>query len=273
MTRLLGVIGDPIAHSLSPLIHNSWLREAGIDATYEAMQVVEGDLPHALNTLRDRAAIGVNITLPHKQTALSVAQQAGPEAAQIGAANTLTLLGDGIWRADNTDGVGFISALSLAGFGAAKGKRITVLGAGGSARAIVHALREIGANIVILNRTIARAEALSLELTGGKAAHGSINQLTEYAAESALVINTTSLGHSGHHFDLETSDGQLFFDISYGKAAVPQLTHAAMQGWRTVDGLSMLVAQAAESFNIWFGEQPNVGAALERCRKIVEAIT
>ncbi|MCF6328590.1 MAG: shikimate dehydrogenase [Henriciella sp.] len=273
MTRLLGVIGDPIAHSLSPLIHNSWLRETGIDATYEAMRVFEGDLTHALNTLRDRAAIGVNITLPYKQTALSIAQQASADAAKIGAANTLTLLDDGIWRADNTDGVGFIAALSSAGFGAAKGKRITVLGAGGSARAIVHSLRESGADIVILNRTIARAEDLSLELTGSKAVYGSINQLAEYAAESALVINTTSFGHSGHYFDLETSDGQMFFDISYGKVAIPQLTHAAAQGWQTVDGLSMLVAQAAESFNIWFGERPNVGSALERCRRIVEETT
>ena len=81
MTRLLGVIGDPIAHSLSPLIHNAWLRDAGIDATYEAMQVAEGDLPHALNTLRDRAAIGVNITLPHKQAALSAANQPSLDAA------------------------------------------------------------------------------------------------------------------------------------------------------------------------------------------------
>jgi len=273
MTRLLGVIGDPIAHSLSPLIHNAWLRDAGIDATYEAMQVAEGDLPHALNTLRDRAAIGVNITLPHKHAALIAAKQSSMDAALIGAANTLTLLGDGVWHADNTDGLGFMAALKPAGFNDVNGKKTTVLGAGGSARAIVHALHEGGADLIILNRTVSRAKDLSTELTDGNAVYGSIDQLTEYTSESAIVINTASFGHSGNHFDLETSDGQLFFDISYGKVAAPQLAHAAAQGWQTVDGLSMLVAQAAESFNIWFGERPNVERALERCRKIVEATT
>lgn len=271
MTGLLGVIGDPIAHSLSPLIHTGWLREAGIEASYEAMLVAEGGLIPALRDLAARHVIGVNITLPHKQAALAAASTVSETAQAIGAVNTLTLTPEHSWIGDNTDAAGFSSALSLAGVDDVSGKEILVLGAGGAARAIVHALHMQGANITILNRTEARAEALSAALTDKTSLYGQLQQLPEHISQCDIVINTTSLGHTGEHLALGDGKDRLFMDISYGRAAAAQLAHARKQGWHSVDGLTMLVAQAAESFHIWFGQRPDIGTALQVCRDNLEA--
>ncbi|MEO0550546.1 MAG: shikimate dehydrogenase [Pseudomonadota bacterium] len=269
MTALLGVIGDPIAHSLSPLIHNGWLRAAGIDAVYEAMQVAEGELPEALSTLSARATIGVNITLPHKVAAFAAASDASEDATILGVANTLSLNSDKSWTANNTDVPGFLRALELEGEHELEGRQVTVLGAGGAARSVVHALVQRGANVSILNRTIERAQALSVRLGQGKAVYGSLDQYKEYIGLSDIVINTASFGYSGGYFGLPKGRDRLFMDISYGKAAEAQLEHAKKERWRTADGLGMLVAQAACSFEIWFGERPNEAEALKKCRHAV----
>ncbi len=272
MTRLLGVIGDPINHSLSPLIHNAWLRAAGFDATYEAMQVAKGELPAALETLSEGGVMGLNVTLPHKHAALEAATTRSDTAAKIGAANTLTPLPGGGWQADNTDVPGFLYALGQSGFGELAGKRILVFGAGGSARAVVFGLSQGGASLTILNRTEARAAALSTELTQNKARHGPMSAYRDYLPSADLVINTTSMGYSGDVLDLEAGRDRLFVDISYGKIAASQLSHAEAQGWQTMDGLAMLVAQAAESFEIWFNVRPDIDQALQRCRTVVDAL-
>ena len=270
MTRLLGVIGDPIAHSLSPLIHNGWLRDMGFDAVYEAMHVPAGEFGKALKTLEQRTCLGVNVTLPHKGDALAMADSASETAKIIGAANTLTHRGDGVWHADNTDVPGFNRALGNL-------DRATdtamVLGAGGSARAIVHALSAHGVKQVILNRTASKASALARELGGADAKSGNIDQCKDYIDSATIVINTTSMGHDGAILDLPDGDGRLFFDISYGKIAAAQLAHAAKRGWQVRDGLTMLVAQAAFSFEIWFGEMPDLESALRRCRAALEAVS
>lgn len=268
MTKLLGVIGDPIAHSLSPLIHNGWLRDMGFNAAYKAMQVPPGEFANALKTLENRNCIGVNVTLPHKGAALQAASDVSETARTIGAANTLTYLGEGQWRADNSDVPGFIEALGQLD---PETDRVVILGAGGSARAIVHALSASGVSQIILNRTVRKAEDLAKELGQGKARFGPLDQYKEYIDSATIVINTTSMGHAGELMDLADGADRLFFDISYGKISAPQLQLASDRGWRVKDGLTMLVAQAAFSFEIWFGEKPDRESGLKRCHAALEA--
>jgi len=270
MTKLLGVIGDPIAHSLSPLIHNGWLRDMGFDATYEAFHVREGDFDNALKTLAEKDCLGVNVTLPHKGAALAAASEISDAAKAIGAANTLTHCGDGTWRADNTDAPGFLSAIGELDQASS---RVVILGAGGSARAIIHALSVHGIKTVILNRTVSKAEAIAAELGRGNASAASIDQYNDYIESATIVVNTTSMGHSGGLLELPLGQARTFFDISYGKISAPQLDHARLQGWETLDGLSMLVAQAAFSFEIWFGHSPDQASGLRRCRMALEAVS
>ncbi|MEQ9436489.1 shikimate dehydrogenase [Hyphomonas sp.] len=271
MTGLYGVIGDPVAHSLSPLIHNNWMRDHDIDATYKAMQVPEGELEAALETLTRQGARGLNITLPHKQTALALADEVGDLARRIGAANTLIRTESGGWLAENTDAPGFIHTINTAGIDVAD-KTVFLLGAGGSARALAIVLTDLGANLTICNRTISRAE----EIAGNLPVRPEVCTLDiglERLAAAELVVNTISLGHSGQALQLPPGTGRTFYDISYGKAAVPTLAHAAEQDWKTMDGLGMLVAQAAFAFEHWFGMVPDMAVAEARCRGVVEATT
>jgi shikimate dehydrogenase len=269
MTQLYGVIGDPIAHSLSPLIHNAWLREHGIDASYVAMLVPDGELEDALATLTRQGARGLNITLPHKQTALALANEQGDLAKRIGAANTLVRTEAGGWRAENTDAPGFIHTLDAAGLNLA-GKNVFLLGAGGSARALAVVLTDLQANLTICNRTIARAEAIADSLPA-KPTACTLDVGLERLATAELVVNTLSIGHTGKVLALPQGTGRTFYDISYGKAAAATLSHADAQGWTTMDGLGMLVAQAAFAFEHWFDILPDMDSAQSRCRAVVEA--
>lgn len=269
MTKLLGVIGDPIAHSLSPLIHNGWIRDMGFDATYEAMHVPSGTFDEALKTLEKRDILGVNVTLPHKTDALNAASDATDAARKIGAANTLTYQKEGTWSADNTDAPGFMQAL---GSFNPDTDNVLVLGAGGSARALVYALAEAESRLTVLNRTVSKADALRAELGNENTSAGSLDQHTEYIESATIVINTTSMGHEGRALELPDGRDRLFFDISYGKAAAAQLNEAKSKGWQTRDGLHMLIAQAALSFEVWFGEAPDQASALRRGRIALEAV-
>lgn len=270
MTKLLGVIGNPISHSLSPLIHNGWLRDHHIDASYEAMHVPDGEFSTALKTLESRDIVGVNVTLPHKHAAFASASQATEAAARIRAANTLSFKGPGTWHADNTDAPGFM--LTLGGVDPDK-DHVLILGAGGSARAIVFALTNEGVPLTILNRTVSKAAALVEDLGGKDAVSAPIDQYPEYIEGATIVINTTSMGYGGDILSLPAGEDRTFFDISYGKIAAPQIEHAISKGWRVKDGLTMLVAQAAYSFEIWFGEMPDLDAGLRRCQNALKAVS
>ena len=158
MTKLYGVIGDPIAHSLSPLIHKGWMRDHGLPTDYMALQIADGELIQGLDTLARKGFKGLNVTLPHKIGALENSQQVTDRAAKIGAANTLWRAGDGVWHADNTDAPGFLASLDRFLDRPLEGQTVLVLGAGGSARGIVYALNGAGANIVLANRTVSKAE-------------------------------------------------------------------------------------------------------------------
>jgi len=214
MTRLYGVIGDPIAHSLSPLIHNQWMRDNDIDAVYKAMQVPEGELKDALETLTRQGARGLNITLPHKQTAIVLADEVGDLARRIGAANTLIRTESGGWLAENTDAPGFIHTINTADIHVA-GKTVFLLGAGGSARALAIVLTDLGANLTICNRTISRAEEIADNLPV-RPEICTLDIGLERLAAAELVVNTVSLGHSGKALELPPGTGRTFYDISYG---------------------------------------------------------
>jgi shikimate dehydrogenase len=269
MRQLLGVIGDPIAHSLSPYIHNHWLRQNGIDAVYAALEVKAGELESALQSLSGHGARGLNVTLPHKENALRLAATASAAAARIGAANTLIRAPEGHWHADNTDVPGFALTLDFGDI-AVEGRNVFLLGAGGSARAVADVLIRAGARLTICNRTTARAEALARDLAPS-ARIFDLDAGLAAAGEADLVVNTLSLGHNGGDWTLPQTAHGIFYDINYGKGAAASLAEARRTGWRGLDGLGMLIAQAALSFELWFGVMPDLAAAHTRARSLLEA--
>lgn len=269
MTKLYGVVGDPISHSLSPVIHNAWIREHDLDATYEALHIPKGRFADGLATLEARKALGLNVTSPHKEAAIELAEGTSDAARRIGAANTLVRLKTGGWLAENTDAPGFTEALAQANIDIAD-QNVCLLGAGGAARAVALALSDMRATLTICNRTESRAEELVRHLNI-KADIRSLEHAPAEMGKADLVINTLSIGQTGQALDLPEGKLRTFYDISYGKPAQAMLGRAEAAGWKPLDGLSMLVAQAAFSFEMWFGILPDMQGALARCRKLVEA--
>lgn len=260
---LAGVIGWPIGHSRSPALHGHWLARYGIRGHYVPMAVAPGNLAEVLAALPKLGFRGVNVTIPHKETVLAQADEVTGRAARIGAANTLTFLPLGGFRADNTDGAGFIANLRQARpeWRPVEGPAL-VLGAGGAARAIVQTLADAGApEIRLANRTRVRAEALA-------ASAGDVVRVVGWnEAEAAMegattIVNTTSLGMKGQPpleigFDAAPRDA-LATDIVYQPLVTPFLQRAAEAGLATVDGLGMLLHQAVPGFETWFGRRPEV---------------
>jgi shikimate dehydrogenase len=269
-SRLYAVVGDPVSHSLSPLIHNRWMREAGLDAHYSAIHLQAEDAAPGIRLLA-RDYSGLNITLPHKVAALAASSEASANAKRIGAANTLARNASGGWSAHNTDIEGFAEALRSAGANDLKGKPVVLIGAGGAARAAVLHLADLGADISLVNRSQENAEALAKDLAPHANTAG-LDQLGALAGEAAVVVNSASLGHAGGGLPpLPPGRGRPFLDMSYGKAAESVLNQARLAGWMPHDGLRMLVAQAAAAFHIWFGLSPDTGGALDACRAAVAA--
>ncbi len=274
MTKLFAVVGDPVAHSLSPLIHNEWMAAAGLDAHYARVHLQSDDAAQDLRAMRAIYS-GLNITLPHKVAALSAAVEASAEAKAIGAANTL-VAGERGWIAHNTDVDGFEAMLRAAIGEVRPGLRVLMIGAGGAARAAAFSLNRLGAKVSIANRTVENARTLADQLAPG-ARVGGMDGLSALAAEADVVVNTASLGHAlvGHAgggiAGLPAGEGRPLLDMSYGKAAEAVLGPAAAAGWATHDGLTMLVAQAAAAFVLWFGIAPDQASALAACRRAVEA--
>ncbi len=251
---LAGVIGHPVGHSLSPVIHAIWARRAGIDGYYIPLGVPPSydDFARAMDGLRAVGFAGVNVTLPHKEHALRYAGSASAQAQQAGAANLLTFSG-GAAQADNSDIYGFEAAVRAVS--SVNGKSALVLGAGGAARGVILALKSLGAeDIAICNRTREKAETLA-DAFGLTAIDWADR---EEAIESADVfVNTTSLGMTGQpRLELALSNirpGALVADIVYTPLATPLLNVAKAKGHKTVDGLAMLMHQAAPGFQRWFG--------------------
>ncbi len=257
------VIGWPVAHSRSPVIHRYWLKLYGVDGAYEMEAVRPEEIGDFLYSLGQRGYEGANVTLPHKEAALAAADRPDAAATAIGAANTLWLDDKGLLHASNTDAYGFMTHLSAEAPDWNKGKRpVMVLGAGGAARAILHGLLEAGASKILLaNRTVDRAKALAQSF-GSRVSLVPWGDRNRALAGCGLLVNATSLGMTGKPpLDLDLSALPLdatVADIVYSPLQTPLLAAAKARGNRTVDGLGMLLHQAVPGFERWFGVRPEV---------------
>ena len=266
---LAGVIGNPIGHSKSPLIHGHWLKRYGIKGQYLPLQVDEDDLRAVIRAMPKMGFVGANVTLPHKVAALQIADHLSDRAILIGAANTLIFREDGQIHADNTDGYGFMANLrhGAPGWDPKAGPAV-VLGAGGAARAILVALADAGVpEILLSNRTRPKAEALRSEF-GTRIRVVDWVQAGNVLEEATLVVNTTSLGMTGQpelRVPLDgLQSGTIVNDIVYNPLETRLLRTAREMGCVAVDGLGMLLHQAVPGFERWFGPRPEVDDDLRR---------
>lgn len=266
MTRRCFVIGHPIAHSRSPLIHGAWIAEHKLDGSYERIDVAPAALPAFVERLRAGEFAGGNVTVPHKEAALALADEATPTARLMGAANTLWVENDRV-HADNTDGAGFLAHLDATAPGwAGRVETVLLLGAGGAARGIAHALRmRAPFRILIANRGAARARELA-ETLGGSSEIRDWDQRHGAVGEAQLIVNTTALGMKGQPplaLDLALlKPGTIVDDIVYVPLRTDLLVEAQRRGAVIVDGLGMLLHQAVPGFERWFGVRPAVTPAL-----------
>lgn len=266
MTIKAFVIGHPIAHSKSPLIHGAWLKAHKIDGTYEAIDVAPDALPGFIENLRGGAFAGGNATIPHKEALVSLCDEVDPLARKIGAVNTLRVR-DGRVLGSNSDYLGFLANLDAATPGWDEGlETAIVLGAGGAARAVLAALgaRQIPA-IVLLNRSPGRAERLAAHF-GARITPAPLADFARFAPGAGLVVNTSSIGMGGTRFanlDLAALPAlAVVNDIVYTPLVTPLLADADALGLRSVDGLGMLLHQAVPGFAAWFGVTPEVSPDL-----------
>lgn len=265
------VCGHPVAHSRSPLIHGHWLSVLGIDGSYEAVDVPPEGFPDFLRSLGRNGYVGGNITIPHKEAAFRLVDDADDAARRIGAVNTLWFE-DGRLLGANTDWIGFAANLDEFAPGWDNAGTATVLGAGGAARGILYALAKRGFDdIRLVNRTLSRAEALAREFGSLGDIRITVHGWEEIgnALEGAnLLVNTTSLGMEetgAAKPDLSSlAAGAVVNDIVYVPLETPLLKAASAAGFKTVDGLGMLLHQAVAGFEKWFGATPRVTEELRR---------
>jgi shikimate dehydrogenase len=266
------VVGWPIAHSRSPLIHSFWLNSLGLDGVYDRAAVPPGEFPAFAATIGQGGLVGANVTAPHKAAAFAACDRLTANAAGLGAVNTL-------WRengrlcGDNTDVAGFLANLDeQAPEWRRRTRAAVVIGAGGAARAVVKALGAAGAErIAVINRTFERAERLAAQFApAARAARWSA--LTALLADADLLVNASPLGMIGQpalEIDLAPLGGRaIVADLVYVPLETPLLAAARSRGLKRVDGLGMLLHQAAPGFEHWFGARPAVTSEL---RALVEA--
>lgn len=266
-TRVAGVAGLPIGHSLSPILHNTWIEAAGLDAVYVAFE--PKDFGAFATGCRGGVIRGLNVTAPFKQQALRLADEVSPRAAMAGAANLLIFETGGQIRADNTDGVGLLAALveRVAGFDPAAGPAV-ILGAGGAARGAAAALISAGApTIRIVNRSAGRAHDLAAGLSGPLEILAS-DALPRVLGDANVVINATT-ADPAVPFEF-AANSTVVMDMVYLPLTTPFLARARARGLRTVDGLAMLIGQARPSFEALFGMAPPVVDVRSPAIKVLE---
>lgn len=259
------VCGHPIAHSRSPLIHSYWLEQYRIAGAYTAIDVAPDAFVGFLSGLRQAGLAGGNITIPHKETAFHAVARRDGAAEAIGAVNTVWLEDD-VLCGGNTDAYGFAANLDQRAPGWETCGSAVVLGAGGAARAVIHALKERGVkDIRVANRTVRRAGELADRFGKGVSAHPA-DGVKEICEEAGLLVNTTSLGMAGDQGipadPAWLPDKAIVNDLVYVPLETPLLAAARARGLQTVDGLGMLLHQAVPAFERWFGQRPEVTAAL-----------
>lgn len=277
-TRILGIFGDPVAHSLSPVMQNAALQQAGIDAIYVPFYVTRDCLAQAVAGLKAMQVWGINVTVPHKEAICAFLDDIDEDAALIGAVNTVVLK-NGRLIGYNTDGDGLVASLRDDLQFDPVGRRVVLLGAGGATRAAAVALARAGADsIVIANRTRERAEKLVADISENLpgtafAVTGSERLALEPAVASCdLVVNTTSIGLHGDDYPgfpwQSVSPATCCYDIVYRRGGTPWQMQAEKRGCRCADGLGMLAAQGERAFQLWTGQVPPSGVM--KCRLLAE---
>jgi shikimate dehydrogenase len=260
-TRLAGVIGAPIRHSLSPAIFNAAFKACDLDWVYLAFEVPPGAAPPALDAMRALDIAGLSVTMPHKEAVAELVDLCAPEAAALRAVNCIVATADGL-LGENTDGPGFLDALRAEVGFEMNGRRAMVIGAGGAARAIVLALSRAGAlEIVVVNRTAERGE-MAAALAGPVGHVGTIDAIER----ADLVVNATSVGMGDRRSPFSAAllaPGQVVADIVYHPRPTPLVAAARERGIVAVDGLGMLVHQAGHAFRLWTGLDPPIAAMTE----------
>jgi len=268
MQVVYGVIGDPIEHSLSPVMHNAAFRHLEMDCVYRAFRVTPGDVADAILGAKALGFGGLNVTIPFKEKALDVVN-ADPLAKEIGAVNTIDFKG-GV-NGYNTDGIGAKRALEKHNI-KVKDKRVLLLGAGGAARAIAFQLAHDGAGLVIVNRTAPRAIKLARDVRSiGDAIGTDMDDIATLVEKADILINSTSVGMCPDvDKTLVTADMMrpdlVVFDIVYNPIETRLLKEARKAGALTIDGVNMLVHQGAESFRIWTGQEAPVNVMEDAVR-------
>lgn len=268
-TTVAAVIGSPVRHSLSPALHNAAFGASGADWVYTAFEVAPGRAGAALAAMRALGLGGLSVTMPHKDDVADAVDELDPAAAALHSVNTVVRLADGRLRGHSTDGAGFVASLAEAGADP-MGRRVVVLGAGGAARAVVDALGRAGAaEVVVVNRNADRA-------TTAAALAGPVGRVGSAAdvADAELVVNATSVGMGTLELPLDPGllrAGQVVADLVYHPLETALLAAARAAGARVVDGLGMLVHQAALQQELWLGARPDTAvmraAALDELAK------
>ncbi|HLE43930.1 MAG TPA: shikimate dehydrogenase [Methylomirabilota bacterium] len=264
-TRLTGILGWPVEHSLSPAMHNAAFERLGLNWAYLAFPVEPSRIAEAVSGLAAAGCAGLNVTIPHKQAVIPLCSSISPAVEAIGAANTLVPDGEGGFRAENTDAEGFMRSVDEAAPVDLEGADVLLVGAGGAARAVAFALAGRGAVVRVANRTPAKASELGIHLPFSRAA------LDLAASQAALVVNATSLGMGEEAVPDELpltgiGPGQVVVDLVYRPGGTPWLHAAAGRGARTVDGLGMLLHQGAAAFELWTGRPAPLDAMREALR-------
>jgi shikimate dehydrogenase len=256
------VIGWPISHSRSPLIHGYWLKQHGIDGSYTRQPVEPASLAAFIASLADSGYAGCNVTLPHKEAVFHLVTRADEATERLGAVNTIYQR-DGLVLGTNTDGEGFINSLLQSAPGLLlANKRAVVLGAGGASLAVVNSILEHGVTeVVVANRTIEKAQDLQRRF-GSRVVPMEWRAAEDQLADCSLLVNTTSLGMKGQpELSIDLSrlpEAAIVSDIVYTPLRTRLLVDAAARGNRVVEGLGMLLHQAVRGFSLWFGVTPRV---------------
>jgi shikimate dehydrogenase len=265
MTRKVFVVGWPIAHSRSPLIHRFWMKRHGIDGDYVREAVPPEEIESFLAGVAERGFVGGNVTLPHKQAAFKACAKTTQIARRLEAANTLWLK-DGRLCGDNTDAYGFAANLDEHAPRWRRGSKALVIGAGGASRAVLYALTDARfRSVILLNRTLSRAESLARHF-GSPVSAGGLDELAEAISQADLIVNATSAGlHGGDGVVIPWAAARrraVVTDLVYAPLITRFLQGAREDGLEIVDGLGMLLHQAAPGFERWFGVRPKVDAEL-----------
>jgi shikimate dehydrogenase len=284
VSSVLGIIGFPIGHSISPKFQQAALDYYGIDGTYQAWEVAPQQVEDFVRSLRRPDVLGINVTVPHKQAVIPSLDEVDQWATEAGAVNTIVHR-DGRLTGHNTDGYGFLRALREAGGFEPQGRRVLVLGAGGAARGVVLALvREGISQLIVANRTLARAEAL-VQLARGKGVVGQAiplgwNELALAAVHSDLIVNCTTIGMT-HGPDAQGSPlllhqippTALVYDLVYNPLETPLLREAARAGAGVLGGIQMLVYQGAASFEMWTGKPAPIEVMLKAAKHAMASLS